>query len=389
MKLIYLDHNATTPIDPEIQKKITQFIACEFGNPSSIHEKGRSAKEKIEASREKVANLIDADSSEIVFTSSGTEADNLAIKGVFNFYKNRGNHIITTSIEHPAVLDTCKYLSKLGAHTTTLKVNTDGEINLDDLKNAITPSTILISIMHANNEIGVINNIEKITRIAKDKEILVHTDAVQSVGKIPVSTKSLGVDLLTLSAHKIYGTKGIGALYIRKGLRIDKIIHGGHQERGLRAGTENTIGIMALGSACEIAKRDLPLYETRVRKLRDKLENGILKTIPNVKINGSTINRVPNTTNISFEYIEGEAILLSLDMYGIAASSGSACTSGSLDPSHVLLAIGLSHETAHGSVRFSLGKNNTEEEIDFTLEKLPSIINRLREISPLYKKAYG
>ena len=385
MKKIYFDNNATTPIDPAVYEEMLPILKEGYGNPNSIHWAGRAARNKIEEARERVASLINADPSEILFTGGGSESDNNAIKGVWEKLKIKGNHIITTKVEHPAVLDTCKYLKKNGAQITYLSVDKNGNLDLNELKNAITDQTILITIVFANNEVGNIYPIKEITKIAHEKGVLVHTDAVQAVARISVDVADLGVDLLSLSGHKIHAPKGVGALYIKQHTPLEKLIHGGHQEKGRRAGTENTVGIIGLGKACEIAQKELAGNMEKISKLRDRLEARIIKEIPHTKLNGDKESRVPNTSNISFLYVEGEAILLNLDLYGIAASSGSACTSGSLDPSHVLLAIGLSHEVAHGSIRFSLSKFNTEKEVDYVLKVLPETIERLRKISPLYK----
>lgn len=386
MRKIYLDYNATTPVHPEVIEEIKPFLTERFGNPSSIHWAGREVKKHIEEAREKVARLINADPMEIVFTSSGTEADNFAIKGTVETFKEKGDHIITTSVEHPAVLNTCKYLEKCGYRVTYLRVDSYGMLDLDELKSAITDKTILISVMFANNETGTIFPIEEIGKIAREKGVIFHCDAVQAAGKVPIDVKKLNVDLLAISGHKFYAPKGIGSLYIRRGVKLRPLIHGGHQEKNRRAGTENVIGIVALGKACEIALRDMEKESQRILGLRRRLEEGILKTIKDVSINGHPENRIPNTTNISFHYIEGESLILNLDLEGIAASTGSACTSGTLEPSHVLMAMGIDPVLAQGSVRFSLGKWNTEEDIDRVLEVLPGIVERLRRMSPLYRK---
>lgn len=386
---VYLDHSATTPVDPEVARAMYECMLNNWGNPSSIHSFGREAKKAMEEAREKVAAAIGADDpAEIIFTSGGTEADNLAIKGVAEANAKRGNHIITSSVEHHAVLDACKYLEKHGFEVTYLPVDEYGMVSVEDVRRAITDRTILISIMHANNEVGTIQPVEEIGRLAREKGIYFHVDAVQTVGKIPVNVKDLNCDLLSISAHKIYGPKGIGCLYVRKGTRILPIQHGGAQERRRRAGTENMPGIVGFGVAIEKAVREMPERAEKERKLRDKIINTVMNTIPHTKLNGHPEKRLPNNANFSFQYIEGESILLMLDMKGIAASSGSACTSGSLEPSHVLLAMGVPHEIAHGSVRFTLGKDNTEEQIDYLLEVLPEIVERLRAMSPLYQKEH-
>lgn len=385
---IYFDNNATTPIRREAYEKMIPFLTEHFGNPSSVHWAGRTVHKAIEEARNYVAKLINATDKEIVFTAGGSESDNHAIKGVFFANKQRGRHIITTKVEHPAVLETVKDLKKLGADITFLNVDEFGELNLSELENAIRPDTILVTIMYANNETGVIFPIKEIVKLVKRKnpDTIVHTDAVQVAGKEKIDVIDLGVDLLSISGHKLYAPKGVGALYIKKGLRIERLISGGHQERNRRAGTENVASIVAFGEAARLAIEEIDEEKKRLLYLRDKLENAILNKIPYVKLNGHKEHRLCNTTNLSFKYIEGEGILLSLDMVGIAASSGSACTSGSLDPSHVLLAMGLDHETAHGSVRISLGRFNTEEEIDYMIQELPPIIDRLRQMSPLYNR---
>ncbi len=386
MRKVYLDHAATTPLHPEVYSLMCRFMKDTFGNPSSIHSFGREARKWVEEARQQVADLIKASPEEIYFTSGGTEADNLAILGTAAARRKKGNHIITSSIEHHAVLDTCKYLEKNGYEVTFLPVDRYGMVDPDDVRKAIRRDTILISIMHANNEIGTIEPIEEISRIAREHEVIFHTDAVQTAGKIPVNVEALGVDLLTLSSHKIYGPKGIGALYKRKGLRLLPVVHGGGQEKKLRSGTENTIGIVGFGKAAEIAARDLEEEHDRTKRLRDRLVRGILEKIPEVRLNGHPEKRLPHNANFSFAYVEGESMLLSLDLKGIAASSGSACSSRALEPSHVLTAIGLPYELIHGSLRMTLGRANDEEDIDYVLEVLPEIVNRLRSFSPLAQK---
>ncbi|MGI6449493.1 MAG: cysteine desulfurase NifS [Desulfitobacteriia bacterium] len=389
MKHIYLDHSATTPVDPEVAQLIMKYYLEYYGNPSSVHFFGRQVKKALEEAREQVAALIGANAAEITFTSGGTEADNLAIQGAARSRAKKGKHLITSAIEHHAVLDTFKYLAKNGYELTILPVDEEGLVSVDDVTKAIRPDTILISIMHANNEVGSIQPIAEIGALTREKGILFHVDAVQSLGKIPINVQDLNVDLLTISSHKIYGPKGVGALYVRKGVRISPLVFGGSQERKMRSGTENAPGIIGFGKACELAGERMAEETTRLTRLRDKLTEGILTRIDNVKLNGPRgAKRLPNNVNVSINYVEGESLLLSLDMLGIAASSGSACTSGSLDPSHVLLAMGLSHEVAHGSLRFSLGRQNTEEDIDFVLQELPKIVDRLRAMSPLYVKAH-
>lgn len=383
MKRIYLDHAATTPVDPAVVETMLPFFTENFGNPSSVYSEGRAAKKSLEAARLQVAQAINADSREIYFTGSGSEADNWAIKGIAMKNKSKGNHIITSTIEHHAVLHTCEYLEKQGFEVTYLPVDEDGLISLEDLKKAIKKETILVSIMFANNEIGTIEPIKEIGEIVKEKGIIFHTDAVQALGNIPVDVKDLNVDLLSISAHKIYGPKGIGALYIRKGVPIDNLIHGGAQERKKRAGTENTAEIIAFGKAAELATDHLEANANYMKNLRDLLIKGIMDNIPQVRLNGHPEKRLPGNANFCFDYIEGESILLSLDIIGIAGSSGSACTSGSLDPSHVLLAIGLPAGVAHGSLRLTIGKNTTIEDINYVVENLIQIIERLRKMSPI------
>ncbi|MDA8236178.1 MAG: cysteine desulfurase NifS [Clostridia bacterium] len=388
MGRIYMDHSATTPVDADIAQAMVKFMTEDFGNPSSIHSFGRDVKKAVEEAREKVAKAIGADAREIIFTSGGTESDNAAIIGVATANCKKGSHIITSTIEHHAVLDTCHHLEKNGFKVTYLPVDEYGMVKAEDVAKAITDDTILITIMHANNEVGTIQPIAEIGRLAKEKGIYFHVDAVQTIGKIPVNVDELGVDLLSVSSHKIYGPKGVGCLYIRKGTRWTPITFGGAQERKRRAGTENTASIVGLGMAMEKAVANLEQEVTKLTKLRDKLINGITANIDHIQLNGHPTFRLPNNVNFSFHFIEGESLLLSLDMKGIAASSGSACTSGSLDPSHVLLAMGISHEVAHGSLRLTLGKMNTEEEVNYVLEVLPEIVERLRQMSPLYDQNY-
>lgn len=384
---IYLDHAATTPVDPRVVEAIIPYLTANFGNPSSIYQEGRTAKKAIEESREKVAAILGAaDPRELIFTSGGSEADNLAITGVAWAYREKGNHIITSAIEHHAVLETCKALEKHGFTVTYLPVDEYGLVDPEAVREAITDRTILVSVMHANNEVGTIQPLAEISRVAHEKGVLFHTDAVQTVGSIPVNLKELGVDLLSLSAHKFYGPKGVGALYVKKGIRLRRLIHGGAQERRLRAGTENVAGIVGLAKALELAVAGLEETMPRLIELRDYFINQVLARIDYVKLNGHPVKRLPGNIHLSFEFVEGESILLNLDRNGIAGSSGSACTSGSLDPSHVLLAMGLSHETAHGSLRLTIGKENTREQMDYVLGVLEETINRLREISPLYRK---
>ncbi len=386
MKQIYLDYNATSPVRPEVLEVMLPFYKEKFGNPSSVHWAGRQVAGALEVAREQVAALINASPAEIVFVSCGSEGDNMAIKGSLAPLKEKGNHIITTTVEHPAVLETCQALEKDGYDVTYLPVDNDGLLDLADLENAITDKTILISVMWANNETGNLCPIEEIGKIAKKYNIRFHTDAVQSVGKVPVDVQKANVDLLVISGHKIGASKGVGAIYIRRGTRMTNFLHGGHQERNRRAGTQNVAGIAGLGKACEMAAGELDGYYKRVRAMRDRLEDGILSQVPDVKLNGTPDRdqRLPNTLNISFAYIEGESLLLNLDMFGIAASSGSACTSGSLEPSHVMGAMCVEVTLAHSSTRFSLGPETTDEEIDKVLEVLPATVQRLRDMSPLY-----
>lgn len=383
-KLIYMDHAATTYTKPEVLEEMLPYFTQYFGNPSSIYSFARQSKKAIEDAREKVAKAIGAKSDEIFFTAGGSEADNWAVKGTAFGNRSKGNHIITTKIEHHAMLHTCEYLEKNGFEVTYLNVDEYGIISLEELKNAITDKTILISMMFANNEIGTIQPIEEIGKIAKEKGIYFHTDAVQAIGNVEINVKDMNIDMLSLAAHKFYGPKGVGALYIRKGVKIDNLIHGGGQERRKRAGTENLPGIVGLGKAIELATENIKGHNNIIIAKRDRLLKGILDAIPNTKLNGHPINRLPGNINVSFEFIEGESLLLLLDAAGICGSTGSACSSGSLDPSHVLLAIGLPHEMAHGSLRLSLGDLTTEEDIDYVLETLPKIVQRLRDMSPLY-----
>ena len=385
MRRIYLDHSATTPVDLEVATLMMTYYTEKYGNPSSVHGFGREAKQALEEARRQVAELIGATPQEVTFTSGGTEADNLAILGTAQAMRKKGKHLITSAIEHHAVLETCEYLEKKGFELTVIPVDSEGIVSVEDVRKAVRPDTILISVMHANNEVGAIQPIVEIGNLAKELGITFHVDAVQSLGKIPINVKEMNIDLLTVSSHKIYGPKGVGALYIRKGVRIVPLAHGGSQEKKRRSGTENTPGIIGFGKACELIGKRMAEETELQTKLRDKLMNGILERIKYVKVNGPLgEKRLPNNVNVSIRFVEGESLLLSLDMLGIAASSGSACTSGSLDPSHVLLAMGLVHEIAHGSLRFSLGRQNTEEEIDYVLEQLPKIVERLRMMSPLY-----
>lgn len=386
MSIIYFDHAATTAVRKEVLNEMLPCFSENYGNSSSIYEIARSSKKLIDKARQQVATAIGSEAKEIYFTAGGSESDNWAIKGIAEAYSQKGNHIITSVIEHHAVLHTCEYLEKKGYEITYLPVDEDGKINIDDLEKAIKPTTILITIMFANNEIGTVQPVKEIGEIAKKHNVIFHTDAVQAVGHIPINVKDMNIDMLSLSAHKMYGPKGVGALYIRKGIKLKSYIHGGAQERGLRAGTENVPGIVGLGKAIEMMTSEMEQENKRLIILRDRIIDGIQKEIPYTKLNGHRTDRLPANANISFEFIEGESILLLLDMNGIAASSGSACTSGSLDPSHVLLAIGLPHEKAHGSLRLTLGIENTEEDVNKLLEVLPNVVKRLRDMSPLYEE---
>ena len=383
MDRIYLDNAATTAVSPEVLTAMLPYFTECYGNPSSIHSTGRDAHKAVDAARRQVAAAINADPAEIYFTAGGSESDNWAIKGTAFAKRDKGNHIITTAIEHHAVLHTCQWLEKQGFEVTYLPVDENGLVSVEDVEKAITDKTILISVMAANNEIGTIEPIAEIGALARSRGILFHTDAVQAVGAIPLDVKAMNIDMLSMSGHKFHGPKGIGALYVRKGVRLDTLIAGGAQERGKRAGTENLPGIVGIGKAIEIATRDMEANAQRMTRLRDKLIHGILENIPDVRLNGHPTRRLPNNVNVSVRYIEGEALLLRLDLAGIAGSSGSACTSGSLDPSHVLLAIGLPHEIAHGSLRLTLGTDTTEADIDEVLDKLPGIVKNLRDMSVL------
>ncbi len=385
-RTIYLDHAATTPVKPAIMDAMQPYFSEYFGNPSSIYSIARTSKSAIETSRQQVAKALGAEPGEIFFTSGGSESDNWAIKGIAFANRKKGNHIITSAIEHHAVLHTCQFLEKAGFSVTYLPVDRYGLVDPSDLERAITEKTILISIMYANNEIGTIEPVEELGEIAKKHKIPFHTDAVQAIGNVPISVKEQNIDLLSLSAHKFYGPKGTGALYIRKGVKIDTLLHGGGQENRRRAGTENIAGIVGLGKAIELATKDIGSHNATIAAMRDRLLKGILETIPYSRLNGHPVLRLPGNLNVSFEFIEGESMLLWLDDEGICASTGSACTSGSLEPSHVLLATGLPAEIAHGSLRLTLGDATTEENVNFVLEVLPKVVQRLREMSPLYHK---
>lgn len=382
---IYLDNAATTKTSQEVVDAMLPYFTENYGNASSIYEVGQRSKEAITTAREDIAKVLGAKTEEIYFTAGGSEADNWALKAAFEAYSKKGNHIITTKIEHHAILHTCEYLEKKGAEITYLDVDENGLVNLDELQKAIRPETILISIMFANNEIGTIEPVKEIGMIAKEHGVLFHTDAVQAFGQVPIDVDEMNIDMLSSSAHKINGPKGIGFLYIRKGVKIRSFVHGGAQERKRRAGTENVPGIVGYGVAAKRAAETMEVRTAKERELRDYFIDRVLKEIPYVKLNGDPVKRLPNNINLSFRFVEGESLLIMLDMKGIAASSGSACTSGSLDPSHVLLAIGLPHEIAHGSLRLTLGEDTTKEDLDYTLERLKEIIGKLRDLSPLYE----
>ncbi|MBS3947934.1 MAG: cysteine desulfurase NifS [Dethiobacter sp.] len=383
MDKIYLDHGATTPLHPEVLEAMKPYLTDLFGNPSSLHAFGREVRKGLEEAREKVAAAIGAEPREIVFTSGGTESDNLAIRGAARAGQKRGNHIITSAVEHHAVLDTCLALREEGFEVTVLPVDAHGMVSLQEVEAAITDKTILISIMLANNEVGTIQPVAEIGKMARAREIIFHTDAVQAIGNLPVNVQDLSCDLLAISAHKHYGPKGVGALYVRKGTRLKVFNFGGSQERKMRPGTENVPSIIGMGCAIELAVQGMDKKVPKIIKLRDKLLGGLLK-IGHVRLNGHPTERLPGNVNVSVQYVEGESLILSLDLKGIAASSGSACTSGSLDPSHVLLAMGLDHQMAHGSLRLTLGVGNTEEEIDYVLAVVPEIVARLRSMSSVY-----
>jgi len=381
---VYLDHAATTPTAPEVVEAMLPYFSARFGNPSSIYGIARESRAAVDRAREQVARVLNAAPDEIYLTSGGTEADNWAIKGVAFAGRGRGDHIITTAIEHHAVLHTCQYLERQGFRVTYLPVDAYGRVDPSALADAITDRTLLVSIMTANNEIGTLEPIAACAGVCRERGVLFHTDAVQAVGSVPVDVQALGVDMLSLSAHKFYGPKGVGALYVREGVRLDNLLHGGAQERGRRAGTENLPGIVGMGVAIERAEARREEYARRLAGLRDRLFRGIAGRIDHVRLNGHPTERLPGNLNLSVEFIEGESMLLLLEQAGICASTGSACTSGSLDPSHVLLAIGLPHEVAHGSLRFTLGESNTDGDVDYVVETLPPIVERLRAMSPLY-----
>ncbi len=384
-KRVYVDHSATTPVKPEVLDAMIPYFTENFGNASTVYAEGRETKKAINLAREQVAKAIGADVKEIFFTGSGTEADNWAIRGVAKANKAKGNHIITSAVEHHAVLHTCQELEKEGFEVTYLPVDEFGMVSAEAVKNAIKDTTILVTIMTANNEIGTIMPIEEIGKVTKEAGVIFHTDAVQAIGMIEIDVNKLNVDLLSMTGHKFYGPKGSGALFVRQGVKVAPFITGGGQERSKRAGTENVPAIVGLGKAIELATADIPGHTAKLTKLRDAYIDRILSEIPYTRLNGHRTQRLAGNSNISFEFIEGESLLLMLDMQGISASSGSACTSGSLDPSHVLLAIGLKHEIAHGSLRVSFGDCNTMEDVDRIVESLKTIVARLREMSPLYE----
>ncbi len=383
-KTIYLDHNATTPVNPEVLKAMMPFYKKQYGNASSLHVIGREARNGVDNSREIIGDFLGTEPEDIIFTSGGTEADNFAIKGCL--YKNKDSgrtHVITSKIEHPAVLNTCNYLEKSGFQVTYVNCDKYGIVDLDQVRDSITDRTCLISIMYANNEVGTLQPIKEISKLAKEKGVYLHSDIVQSFCKIPTNIEELGADMLSISAHKIYGPKGVGALYVRKGTKIEPYQHGGHHERRLRAGTENVPGIVGFGKAVELLKDDFLEKSKKIQSLRDMLHQGLSKNIDRLHLNGHQELRLPNTLNLGFEYVEGEALLLNFDMKGMCVSTGSACTSGSLEPSHVLSAMGTDIVIAQGSVRFSLGRENTEEDIEYCIEVIPKIVKKLRKMSPL------
>lgn len=384
MKTIYMDNNATTQVAPEVLEAMLPFLTDQYGNPSSAYIFGGQVARNIHDAREQAAAILGAFPEEIIFTSCGSESDNTAIMSALSTGKDN-MHIVTSRVEHPAVKVLCNELTKQGYRVTEIPVDKEGRLDMDRYKESLTPDTAIVSLMWANNETGVIFPVEKAAQMARDREILFHTDAVQAVGKIPIDLQNSAIDMLSISGHKLHAPKGIGVLYIRKGTKFSPFLIGGHQEQGRRGGTENTASIIALGKACELAVNRMEEENTKVKALRDKLERELLRQVPNSRVNGGTSERLPNTTNISFESIEGESILLLMDEFGICASSGSACTSGSLQPSHVLRAMGVPFTMAHGSIRFSLSVYNTEEEVDFVIDKIPPIIEKLRELSPFWK----
>lgn len=382
-KYIYLDHAATTPVRKEVMDEMIPYFTESYGNTLSVHKFGRDARTAVDTARQQVADAIGCEPGQIYFTAGATESDNWGIKGYVNANKKKGNHIITSTVEHHAVLHTCETLEKQGFEVTYLPVDENGQIRIEDLKNAITDKTILVTIMFANNEIGTIMPVKEIGAVCKEHNIPFHTDAVQAVGKVPIDVDELNISMLALSGHKFYGPKGVGAMYIRKGIRLERLIEGGAHEKNKRAGTLNHAGIVGLGKAIELAVGEMETEGARQREMCDALIKGMMERIPEVRLNGHPTERLYNNVNLSYRYVEGEALLLSLDMMGIGVSSGSACTSGSLDPSHVLLAIGLSHEIAHGSVRYTFGRKNTMADVEYTIDSMAKIVERLRAMSPL------
>jgi cysteine desulfurase len=395
MDRVYLDYNATTPVEPEVLDAMLPYLSAEFGNASSIHTFGQKARAAVETAREQVAALIGARPQEVFFTSGGTESDNHAIFGIVSSATSIGSstsptsrpHVITSLVEHEAILNACQALERQGVDVTYLSVDCDGLLDLDDLRHALRPETALISIMHANNELGTVQPLEEIGRIAHEEDVYLHSDAVQSAGKIPIDVNRLQLDLLSLSAHKLYGPKGVGALYVRGGTRLRQLLYGGHHQRGVRPGTENVAGIVGFGKAAEMARSALANDAKRLSALRDQLEHGLVHRVPNSRIHGGQAPRTPNTTNLVFPGLEGEALLIALDLKGLACSTGAACSSGALEPSHVLTAIGLPAEEARASLRFSLGRHTTPSDIEFALSVVPAAVARLRSFSPTYQKA--
>jgi cysteine desulfurase len=389
MRRVYFDHNATTPLAPEALEAMLPFLRDDYGNASSIHSLGQRARAAVETARAQAAALVGARGKEIVFTSGGTEADNLAIRGVVDASVRPRKHVVTSAIEHHAVLNTCQALEAEGVGVTYVPVSRAGVVDADDVGRALTPDTVLLTFMHANNELGTLQPIAEIARLARERKIPFHTDAVQSAGKLPLQVTELGVDLLSISAHKIYGPKGVGALYVRRGVHLKPLMFGGHHERDRRPGTENVAGIVGFGAAAERARTHLAEEAARLAALRDELEQGILARVPHCGVNGEGAPRTPNTTNLFFDFVEGEPLVIALDLKGVACSTGAACSSGAVEPSHVLTAIGLAPERARASLRFSLGRDTTRDDVQYVLDVLPSVVEHLRELSPLYKKPIG